>query len=56
MLRCVALQTPRNTWPDAAKWAGRITIEKKVKWIGKPKEEKRERETNRKSIEDKIAE
>ena len=28
----------------------------KVKWVGKPKEEKKKRETNKKNIEDRIAE
>ena len=47
--------TKQEATENIAKWARRIKIEKEVKWIGKPKEERRERETNRKSIEDRIA-
>ena len=46
--------TKQEATENIAKWARRIKIEKEIKWIGK--EEKRKKETNKKSIEDKIAE
>ena len=48
--------TKQEATENIAKWARRLKIEKKVKWIGKPKEEKKKRETNKKNIEDRIAE
>jgi hypothetical protein len=48
--------TKQEATENIAKRARRLKIEKEMKWIGKPKEKKRERETNKKNIEDKIAE
>ena len=48
--------TKQEATENIAKWARRIKIEKEIKWIGKPKEEKGEKETNKESIEGKIAE
>ena len=49
-------RTKQEATENIAKWAKGLKIEKKVKWIGKPREEKRKRETNKKNMEDRIAE
>ena len=39
--------TKQEATENITKWARKLKIEKKVKWIGKPKEEKRKKERNR---------